>query len=81
MPEADSEFDELDALINDHCITHVPEGFSGRVMQHIEMQIPAIMLWEHPWIQWVAAGIGLAFALGRLVGYIFSAWLAIELAG
>lgn len=81
MHKTDSEFDELDALMNNHPISHVPEGFPGHVMQRIDMQAPWTMLWDRPWVQWAVAGIGLAFTLGRVLSYIFSAWLAVELAG
>jgi len=81
MNKTDLEFDSLDLLIKDHSATIVPEGFSKRIMKHIETQSRFVGLWDHPWAQWAAASIGLAFAMGRLLNYIFSTWLAIELAG
>jgi len=81
MNKTDLEFDRLDSLINDHHTINVPAGFSKRVMKDIELQSLWVKLWERPWVQWAAASIGLAFAMGRLLNYIFSAWLTIELAG
>lgn len=81
MNKTDLEFESLDSLIKEHSATIVPEDFSKRVMKHIETQSPLLRLWDRPWAQWAAASIGLAFAIGRLFNYIFSAWLAIELAG
>jgi len=81
MNKTDLELESLDSLIKEHSATIVPEDFSKRVMKHIEIQPLLVRLWERPWVQWAAASIGLAFAMARLLNYIFSAWLAIELAG
>ncbi len=75
------EFDRLDALLAAHPPASGPADFAAAVMQRISTAQPRIPLWEHPAIQWIAASIGLFFTLGRLLGYIFSAWLSIQLAG
>ena len=81
MRKTDLEFDQLDSIINDHPPVKVTEGFTERVMQAVELQRPWVSLWDRPWVQMAATAIGLSFALWRLLSYIFSAWLAIELAG
>lgn len=81
MHESDPEFHRLDALMTAYPPASVPEGFAERAMQRVEAETPAVPVWERPWVQWLAASLGLALTLGRLLTYIFSAWLAVELAG
>jgi hypothetical protein len=77
----DNEFERLDRLINSHPPSSGPMNFSALVMQKLDERSQILPIWQYPVVQWLATTVGLLFALGRLLGYIFSAWISIQLAG
>lgn len=81
MHDDPSEFDRLDALISVHPPNGAPADLPVRVMRKIAHLPRTTAIWHLQAIQWLAAGVGILFTLGRLLSYIFSAWLSIELAG
>ena len=81
MYDDPADFAKLDTLINAHPPTEGPADLQTRVMQSIADIPPTTTLWYLQALQWLAAGVGILFTLGRLFGYIFSAWISIELAG
>ena len=81
MHDPDSEFEQLDRLISTHPPSSGPVNFSDLVMQKLDEHSQLLPIWQYPVVQWLATTAGLLFALGRLLGYIFSAWLSVQLAG
>ncbi|MGD8590470.1 MAG: hypothetical protein PVG22_16730 [Chromatiales bacterium] len=81
MHDPHLEFEHLDRLMNSHPPPAAPEGFPELVMRSLHDRSQRMPIWQHPVVQWLAAGVGLWFTLGRLLGYIFSAWFSIQLAG
>ncbi|MEA3277340.1 MAG: hypothetical protein U9Q81_19075 [Pseudomonadota bacterium] len=81
MNEQDPDLAALDALIEAHPPDNAPAGFPERVMGLVASEPLVRPFWQRDWVQWLAAGVGLALTLGRLVGYILSVWLAVEVAG
>ena len=81
MHDPDTEFEQLDHLIISHPPSSGPAHFPEWVMHHLAERSQHLPLWQYPMLQWLAAFTGLLFTLGRLLGYIFSAWLSIQLAG
>lgn len=73
--------DPLDRLIRIHPPQGPAPGLSGRIMERIRTETIAPPLWQAVWIQRLAAGLGLALALYRVLGYLLSAWIAVEIAG
>ena len=81
MHDPHAKFDRLDQLMNSLPPYSGPAEFPSLVMRRLTTRSQVRSLWQYPLIQWLATGIGLFFTLGRLVSYIFSAWLSIQLAG
>jgi hypothetical protein len=81
MHDDPSEFDRLDALMQAHPPAQGAADLPARIMGKIGKLPPAAAVWRYQVVQWLAAGVGIFFTLGRLLSYIFSAWLSIELAG
>jgi len=81
MHDTDSEFDRLDRLMGTHPPPAGTADFPKRVMHRLAGRTPVLPIWQYPIVQWLATAAGLWFVLGRLLGYIFSAWLSIQLAG
>ena len=73
--------DPLDRLIR----AHPPQGpapwLATRVMARVRDKTIAPPAWQTPWLQRLAAGVGLALALTKLVTYVLSAWIVVEIAG
>ena len=81
MSDNRCEFDGLDRLMTAHPPSSGPADFPERLMRQIASVSALPPLWQSPTIQWLAAAAGLIFTLGRLLAYIFSAWLSVQLAG
>jgi hypothetical protein len=81
MHESDTEYEQLDRLLRSHPSFSAPPHFSERVMQRLADHSQLLPIWQYPVVQWFATATGLMFALSRLLAYIFSAWLSIQLAG
>ena len=81
MHDNPAEFDRLDQLIDAHPPADGSADLTERVLQRIATRSPQTPIWQHQLMPWLAAAIGLFFTLGRLLGYIFSAWLSTQLAG
>ena len=79
--QSEPKLERLDTLIESHPPAPPPLGFAARVMGHLARELHPVPFWQRPWVQWLATTLGLVLALGRLVGYILSAWLAVEVAG
>jgi hypothetical protein len=77
----DPRFQHLDALLQRCSPPPPPADFPRRVMRRIAITPLPAPLWVRPWAQWLAASLGLVLAAGRLLGYVFSAWLATGQAG
>jgi hypothetical protein len=81
MHDDDYEFERLDRLIGANPPPSGTQDFPELVMRNLTGRSQILPIWQYPLVQWLATGTGLLFALGRLLGYIFSAWLSIQLAG
>jgi hypothetical protein len=81
MHDHSVEFNRLDQLIKAHPPAAGSADLAERVMQQLTTSSPQTPIWQHQLMPWLAAAIGLFFTLGRLLGFIFSAWLSTQLAG
>lgn len=75
------KFSLLDELMVNHRLATPSKDFARQVMQRVNKEMPRMPIWEQDWFQWLATAVGLAFAVGRLVSYILSAWAVVELSG
>ena len=68
---------DLEQLLRQQPLPEPPAEFAADLMARLEGEAPPRPLWQHPWLQWAAVGLGLGFGLVRLAGYVFGAWLAL----
>lgn len=81
MHDPDNEFERLDRLIGSYLPSNGPVDFPELLMRKLDDRSQLLPILQYPILQWFAASAGLLFARGRLLGYIFSAWLSVQLAG
>jgi hypothetical protein len=81
MNRPDDTQSELDHLLLQQLLPQPSTDFVNQVMAQVAQEPrPIPNLWQRSWLQWVAISIGLGLGLLRLIGYMFSAWLALETA-
>ena len=68
---------DLEQLLGRHALPEPPPGFSDDLMARLDTEPAPRPLWQRPWLQWSAVGLGFGLTLMRLVSYVFGAWLAL----
>jgi hypothetical protein len=79
--ESERVADPLDRLVSAHPPPGPPAGFTARVMARVNLAPAPAPPWARAWVQWLALGVGMVFALGRLGAFVFGVWTAATLGG
>lgn len=81
MHDFSDDRDRLDELLGATGFAEPPGDFSAGVMARVKAAGQEHSPGLSAWLQWLGVGLGAALTVVRLLGFIFSAWLALDAAG